>query len=112
MREQAHAAFRLLQSGANVGKVVLRVEASGLPSLAAGSQCVTGGTGGLGLLTGRWLAGRGAHGVALVSRSGQHSTDARDCDWQQLSESTTQVVVQRCDTAETIEMRRLAQRVR
>ena len=35
-----------------------------------GAHVVTGGLGGLGLLTGRWLASQGATSVVLVSRSG------------------------------------------
>ena len=36
---------------------------------------VTGGTGGLGLLTARWLAQGGAHALVLASRSGAVARD-------------------------------------
>ena len=66
------AAFRLLQKGHNVGKVVVRVTPQQASLLREGStDLITGGTGGLGLLTAGWLAGvhRTAH-LSLVSRSG------------------------------------------
>ena len=49
------AAFRLLQSGKNIGKVVVCVATAerGATPAAAGVQLLTGGTGGLGLLTAR-----------------------------------------------------------
>ena len=61
-------AFRTLQSGLNTGKIVLHLLARNLS--ASGSQLVTGGTCGLGLLTGRWLTQRGARTLVLASRSG------------------------------------------
>ena len=70
------------------------------------SHVVTGGTAGLGLLTGRWLAQRGARALALASRSG---TVARDSvsEWEQLEASCTAALVERCDTAEAAHVRRL-----
>ena len=70
------------------------------------SHVVTGGTAGLGLLTGRWLAQRGARALALASRSG---TVARDSvsEWEQLEASGTAALVERCDTAEAAHVRRL-----
>ena len=57
LTRQWEAAFRLLQSGRNIGKVVVRVSissgASGAGMVAGGTQLLTGGTGGLGLLTAR-----------------------------------------------------------
>jgi 3-oxoacyl-(acyl-carrier-protein) synthase len=47
-----------------------------LPGAAGGTEIVTGGTGGLGLLVGRWLAGRGMKTIVLASRSGKMGTAA------------------------------------
>ena len=47
----------------------------------AGSHILTGGTGGLGLLTGRWLAQRGVECLALASRSGVLARGAA-AEWQ------------------------------
>merc|ERR1711995_71707 len=56
MEAQHEMAFRTLQSGLNTGKIVVRMLAKS--EGCDGVHVVTGGTGGLGLLTGRWLAQR------------------------------------------------------
>eukprot|EP00965_Chrysotila_dentata_P146041 4824473-Pleurochrysis_carterae.AAC.1 len=70
METELVAAFRCLQSGRNVGKVVVRV-----PSLRAspskmcqGAQLLSGGTGSLGLLAARWLVQHGSGRLVLASR--------------------------------------------
>ena len=75
MHEQHELAFRNLQGGLNTGKVVVRV-ARGSYEVVTGSHVVTGGMGGLGLLTCRWLAQCGARHLALASRSGAIARDA------------------------------------
>ena len=57
MMTEYELAFRTLQGGLNVGKVVVRVRSWSAEQ--HGSHAVTGGTSGLGLLTGRWLVQRG-----------------------------------------------------
>ena len=73
--EAQHAlAFRALQRGLNVGKVVVSIS----PQCgfgAHGTHIVTGGTGGLGLLTGRWLAQQHVRHLVLVSRGGAIARD-------------------------------------
>ena len=69
MAVQHELAFRTLQSGLNTGKVVVRVAACAAAG-AGGGHVVMGGTGGLGALTGRWLAQRDAPRVMLCSRGG------------------------------------------
>ena len=69
MEAQHELAFRTLQGGLNTGKVVVRVAARAV-GVAYGAHAVTGGTGGLGALTGRWLVQRGAGRLFLRSRSG------------------------------------------
>ena len=72
MQAQHEMAFRTLQSGLNTGKIVIRVATRSADQMAhAASHIVTGGTNGLGLLTGRWLTQcGGARCVILASRSG------------------------------------------
>ena len=72
-------AFRLMQSAGHIGKVVLAPGAV-LPAAAQApapfraradrTYLVTGGMGGFGLETARWLAAQGAEHLALVSRRG------------------------------------------
>jgi NADPH:quinone reductase-like Zn-dependent oxidoreductase/acyl carrier protein len=64
---RAGEAFRFLREGRNIGKVVLTVPA---PLDPQGTVLVTGGTGGLGAVFARHLAGQGAKHVVLVSRRG------------------------------------------
>ena len=51
MEAQHELAFRTLQSGLNTGKIVVRVASRTVG--AGGTHVVTGGTSGIGLLTGR-----------------------------------------------------------
>ena len=63
LEEQAELAFRVLQSGLNTGKVVVRLSACSAEARTSGSHVITGGTGGLGMLTARWLSQLGAERV-------------------------------------------------
>eukprot|EP00966_Prymnesium_polylepis_P068619 1594001-Prymnesium_polylepis.1 len=106
--ELQHArAFRTLQAGLNAGKVVIRIAVwySGLD----GTHAVTGGTGGLGLLTGRWLAQRGSCQLLLVSRGGTLSRSSTD-DWRAIQASGTTATTERCDVGEAAHVRRLCGR--
>ncbi len=72
-------AFRLMQSAGHVGKIVLEPEPAGIalppevvpwaPS-AAGTYVVSGGLGGFGLQTARWLVAQGVRSLALLGRRG------------------------------------------
>jgi len=78
-------AFRLMQSAGHIGKVVLAPGAA-LPAAAHTATpfraradrtyLVTGGMGGFGLETARWLAAQGVQHLALVSRRGPADPDA------------------------------------
>lgn len=71
--EEAPAAFRHMAQGKHVGKIVLsrRTPSLGRAPLARGdrSYLITGGTGGLGLAVGHWLARAGAGQIILMGRS-------------------------------------------
>ncbi len=73
------SAFRLMQSAAHVGKIVLAPEPEGVtvtrpPARWApnpdGTYVVTGGLSGFGLETARWLVAAGVRSLALLSRQG------------------------------------------
>ncbi len=78
-------AFRLMQSAGHIGKVVL-APGMALPAAARTAvpfkaradrtYLVTGGMGGFGLETARWLAAQGVQHLALVSRRGPADPDA------------------------------------
>src|SRR5690606_3391140 len=84
-------AFRYMQQARQIGKVVVtyrnplrevhapRVQASRTLALRAdATYLVTGGLGGFGLRTARWLAEKGARHLVLIGRSGAATDEARD----------------------------------
>lgn len=97
MEMRHEKAFRTLQSGLNTGKIVVSIAAH--VATCDGVHVVTGGTGGLGLLTGRWLAQRGARSVFLASRSGALTHDA-SVEWEAMKASLANLTVEPCDTTE------------
>ncbi len=74
--------------------------------VTSASHLVTGGTGGLGLLTARWLAQRGANTLTLASRAGRLARDIVN-EWGHVQETAVAVCLQRCDTAESAHVRRV-----
>jgi hypothetical protein len=75
--------------------------------LVRGSHLVTGGTGGLGLLTARWLAQHdGTDALLLASRSGSLARDAAS-EWAQVCATDAASLVQRCDTSEATHVQRV-----
>jgi myxalamid-type polyketide synthase MxaB len=66
--EEAVAAYRHLQHTRHVGKVVLDLAPRPAPVGADGAYLVSGGLGGLGLATARWLVEQGARHLLLVGR--------------------------------------------
>ena len=108
MVAQAELAFRTLQAGRNVGKVVVRIAAR-CDASPRGTHAVTGGTSGLGLLTGRWLAERGARTLVLASRRGVLARDAV-AEWDALRAHGAAASLARCDAAEAADVRRLVAR--
>ena len=68
--EQVKAAFTCMQKAKHVGKIIVtqpQLLAQGIDEAA--NYLITGGLGGLGLFTAKWLAQLGAKHIVLVSRS-------------------------------------------
>ena len=102
------AAFRALLGGTTTGKVVMRVGWAAMASVCGSgdTQLLTGGTGGLGLLTARWLSQQGAYGVVLASRTGVlpvggDGSLAAEC--VELRVSAARVLTERCNAADASE---------
>ena len=76
---QAGAAFRYMAAARHVGKVVLVPEHEPgerpMRAHASATYLITGGIGGLGLVTAEWLASRGAGEIVLVGRRGPSPGD-------------------------------------
>jgi acyl transferase domain-containing protein/NADPH:quinone reductase-like Zn-dependent oxidoreductase/acyl carrier protein len=108
MERSLQLAFRCLQSGANTGKVVVRIPWTERVAPRR-THLLTGGTGGLGLVTGQWLVEGGAGCVVLASRGGKVSAD----DAVGLAQlSGCDVRAARCDAVEGADIRRLTAGIR
>ena len=60
------------------------------------THLITGGTGGLGLLTARWLAQGGVAALALASRSGTITSEGLE-EERLLNATASRVLFERCD---------------
>ena len=68
--DQAADAMRFMAAAKHIGKIVLLVPPRGKPVIHAdASYLITGGLGGLGLYTAKWLAAQGANHIVLTGRS-------------------------------------------
>ncbi|WP_304453838.1 SDR family NAD(P)-dependent oxidoreductase [Nocardiopsis sp. YSL2] len=102
--ERAVDAFRLMQRGGNVGKVVLDMAARFRPG---GTVLVTGGTGTLGALVARHLVVR--HGVTSLLLVGRRGPDAPGVSAlaDELTGWGARVRVEACDVADPQQVRAL-----
>jgi acyl transferase domain-containing protein/NADPH:quinone reductase-like Zn-dependent oxidoreductase/acyl carrier protein len=106
--EDAVKAFKRLAEDALVGAVVLDFHKRNVPvNIETGdviktgaTYLITGGTGGLGLEIAKWLAGKGASHIVLISRSGAKAPGAQQAI-AQMERQGTQVYAAAADiTAE------------
>jgi NADPH:quinone reductase-like Zn-dependent oxidoreductase len=108
---EVEKAFRLLQSGKTMGKLVvvpkpgeqLRVtepKPNGALFHADGIYIIVGGTGGLGRSIARWMVAQGARNLVLASRSGKADGAVADLvnDLQQTAKAN--IAVKACDVAD------------
>jgi NADPH:quinone reductase-like Zn-dependent oxidoreductase/3-oxoacyl-(acyl-carrier-protein) synthase/acyl carrier protein len=70
-------AFRVLQRGENVGKIVL-TNPTVTNKISNGTVLITGGTGALGCHLARWLSTKGYDDIHLLSRSGKFPDELSD----------------------------------
>jgi len=87
--------FKQLREGTNIGKVVIQIKSE--PNI--GTALITGGLGGLGLVTAELLLDIGAEHIVLVSRSGR----AKSYAGQNLEERLTQLLQEGNGTRVSIE---------
>ncbi len=101
-------AFRLMAQGKHIGKVVLSFRGA-VPDLAPASEppplvradgayLITGGLGGFGLVTARWLVEQGGRHLVLMGRSGAATPEAHQAVLD-LQEAGAQVHVAQGDIA-------------
>ncbi|KAI0130517.1 polyketide synthase [Xylariales sp. AK1849] len=109
--DEVETAFRLLQSGKTTGKLVVvprtgaRVKAMHTRSSEAlfrnnSTYVVIGGTGGLGRSMTKWMVGRGAGHILLLSRSGRKEGQVAALAEQLEQSHNAKIVVKACDVAD------------
>ncbi|KAH8880112.1 hypothetical protein GQ53DRAFT_891722 [Thozetella sp. PMI_491] len=108
--------FRLLQSGNHIGKVVLTANPGDLVPViprphkqyrlrADASYVLSGGLGGLGRSTARWMVSRGARNLIFLSRNGASSEAAQQL-LQELEAGGCQAMAFSCDVSNSGDLHR------
>ncbi|GKZ24448.1 type I Iterative Polyketide synthase (PKS) [Aspergillus brasiliensis] len=95
----AEEAFRLMQSGKNVGKLVINMTPTDLVQYSfppEATYLIAGGLGGLGRSAARWMASMGAKNLILLSRSGPKAAAAQELI-RELTDQGVRVRAPRCD---------------
>lgn len=107
------AAFRYMQKGSHIGKIVIEFpektdawvtakRGNVLKFDADKSVLLTGGFGGLGRATARWMVTRGAKHIAFLSRSGRNADNEAFLAELEASGCSTQVFQGSVEDAETV----------
>jgi acyl transferase domain-containing protein/acyl carrier protein len=102
---QAISAFRTMQQGQHIGKIVLTapLHRQKVSIRADATYLITGGLGGLGLASARWLAEEGARHLLLVGRSAPRAE--AQAQLQALAELGVQVTVAQADVTDRTQLR-------
>ena len=113
-------AFRLMQSSGHIGKIVLVPDRDSaarttrpptFTATADGTYVVTGGAGGFGLETARWLAAHGARHLALLSRRGAETPGA-EAAAAELARKGCSVELLACDVGDIEALRKTLTAIR
>ncbi|KAL2201453.1 putative polyketide synthase [Corynascus similis CBS 632.67] len=115
---EVEAAFRYLQSGQNAGKVVVEVEEHDMvPAIIQPKKSnwtfspdvsfvIAGGLGAMGRIIASWMVSKGARHLALLSRRGLDSGDAKLVDFvHDLERRGARVYCPPCDVADAPSLR-------
>ncbi|MEU9558233.1 SDR family NAD(P)-dependent oxidoreductase [Streptomyces fumanus] len=118
---QVETAVRAMAHGGHIGKIVIRFtgETVRVPASSVstplidtdGTYVITGGLGGLGLASARWLAGHGAAHLVLIGRRGIATDEARRAVTE-LEERGVEVRVERADVVDRRRIREVLDLVR
>ena len=112
-------AMRLMQQSGHVGKIVITPPEASELGIAPRrrfkpapdkTHLVTGGCGGFGLATARWLAERGARHLVLAGRSGAASPEAREA-LASLAASGVNVHAEALDVADAAAVEKLIRKI-
>ncbi|ORY63888.1 putative polyketide synthase [Pseudomassariella vexata] len=116
---EVEAAFKRLHSAKGYGKVVVVPGADDVVQATRpkrprqllkedATYILIGGTGGLGRSMARWMVGRGARHLVLVSRSGSATGKVKELI-EEVAQEGAEVAVHRCDVANASEVENLVQ---
>ncbi|MBD3305127.1 SDR family NAD(P)-dependent oxidoreductase, partial [candidate division KSB3 bacterium] len=108
--QETGQAFRYMQQARHTGKLVIsQADEYGFDGpiriQAKATYLITGGLGGLGLLTARWLIDQGARHLVLVGRSG--STSEAQPHIEALTEVGAEVIVAQADVSQRDQLERI-----
>jgi phthiocerol/phenolphthiocerol synthesis type-I polyketide synthase C len=100
-------AFHLMQQSSHIGKILVRPPQPGsiravgkqLTISSQGTHLITGGFGGFGVATAKWLVERGARHLVLVGRSGPATEEAKSV-LREFAAHGVEVVAESCDVAD------------
>lgn len=112
-------AYRYMQQSKQIGKIVISFEEKRLPAATTdapalkkpslsrdASYLVTGGVGGFGLKTARWLAEQGAGHLVLLSRRGSEAPEAAAAV-AELEAAGAKVHIKACDVADAASLKQV-----
>lgn len=109
-------AFNAMQKASHIGKLVVRPP-DHVPQPEADlvisperTHLVTGGLGGFGLASARWLVNRGARNLVLLSRSGPASEEAREA-LREFEERGVRVLAASCDVSDEAALQQVLDRI-
>ena len=116
--DQVVDAFRFMAQAKHIGKIVVTKSDPDLEAQTSmdrfrfrdnATYLITGGLGGLGLETARWMAREGARNLVLV---GRHAPDAAiSTVLQELRRNGVRVAVEKCDVSKETEVAAMLQRI-
>ena len=109
--ERIVEAFRFMAQAKHVGKIVVTKPASDAAAQTSPAKLrlrddatylITGGLGGLGLETARWMAGEGAGNIVLM---GRHAPDTKATDvLNELIRGGARIAIEKCDVSDEAEL--------
>ena len=120
--EDIEKAFRIMQSGSHMGKLVAIPKPGAMVPVAPqdkskgllrpdASYLLAGGLGGIGRATAQWMVGHGARNLIFVNRSGEKGKDARDTV-RLLREQGCNVCIIACDISDAPSVQNLAEKLK
>jgi acyl transferase domain-containing protein/acyl carrier protein len=105
----ARDAFRYMAQAKHIGKIVLTQQQETRLVCGDGTYLITGGLGGLGLVTAQWLISNGARKLALMSRG--HPNDEIDVILDEYRTKGVQILVVQGDVAKHEDVERVLQQI-